>query len=392
MRRNIQRVSMNNIEIRFSRALLLMLLLLGCVEPYYPPDLENNEVDVLIVDGFINASTNAARVSLTKAVGLESEIERVGVSGANVRIESEDGQEFMLQEQFGELSGIYIAEGLTLDFSKLYKLKISMELDKQYESEFIPILETPEIESIAWDPQDDGLDILVNSKEAPDKSKFYRWRFQDTYRYYSPYSSAYIYEDGEIKYRADFEDLLICYQSDFTSPITIGSTTSLSQNTIKNKVIHRVDRNSIKLSSVYSINVQQLSITDKGYDYWLSLDKMTEGLGGLFDPMPGQVIGNMKSITNPGETVVGFFSGSTVQEKRVFIGRTELPPGYSTYKHYLCERDSVLIANLASIPANYMIVDAWGTPMTVGYITSSQECVDCKIYGGGSNVKPDFWP
>jgi hypothetical protein len=379
------------LEIQISGSLLVILFLVSCVEPYYPPDLEKNEADILVVDGFVNASTSAARVNLTKAVGLESEVERVGVSGANVKIESEDGQEFILQEQSGDLSGVYTAEGLILDFTKLYKLKISIGLDKQYESEFIPILETPEIESIAWDPQEDGLDILVNSKEAPDKSKYYRWRFQDTYRYHSPYSSAYIYENGEIKYRADYEDLLICYLSDPTSPIIVGSTRNLSLNTVKNKVIQRINRNSIELSSTYSINVQQLSITEKGYEYWLNLQKMTEGLGGLFDPMPGQVIGNMKSITNPGENVVGFFSGSTVEEKRVFIGRTELPPGYSTYRPYLCERDSVFTKDLDFMSPNSMIVGEWGSP-TIGYLTSNQLCVDCKLYGGGTPVKPDFWP
>jgi hypothetical protein len=386
---------MYTIRIRFSRALLLILFLVGCVEPYYPPDLAT-KVDVLVVDGFINASENTARVSLTKALNLESDVQRLGVTSADVRIESEDGQQFSLIEQLGDVTGIYFAENLSLDLSKKYKLKVFIGFNKEYESELIPILETPEIEEVNWTPHEDGVKILVSSVEATqDKSKYYRWRYQETWRYSAPYGSIYELIDGEVFFRDNFEELFLCYESDPTSDIQLGSAASLSINTIKNKEIHMIDRSSIKISSIYSINVQQLSLTDAGYSYWVNLDKMTESLGGLFDPMPGQVIGNIKNIANPGETVVGFFSGSTVTEKRIFINRRDLPSGYLTYKQSLCEVDTVLIADLKSVPQNNLLIGSVNEPngtSVIGYTMSDKQCVDCKLYGHGTPTKPDFWP
>jgi hypothetical protein len=386
---------MNNIGIRFSRALLLIIFLVGCVEPYYPPDLSDGEVDVLVVDGFINATENAARVGLTRAVGLNSDVQRLGVSSADVRIESEDGQQFILAEQNGDLAGIYVIENLPLDFNKRYKLKVSIGLDKQYESELIPILETPEIEEVTWNPHEDGLKIFVSSTEAPGKSRYYRWRYQETWRYSAPYGSIYTLENGEVSFRTNYEELFICYQSDLTSNIQLGSAASLSVNTIKNKEIHMVDKSSVKLSSMYSINVQQFALTDLGYAYWVNLDKMTESLGGLFDPMPGQVIGNVKSITDPGEVVVGYFSGSTVEEKRLFIDRRELPSGYLQYTQYLCSVDTVLIENLNAVPRGNILIGSVNAPnstQVIGYTHSDAKCIDCALYGEGTPNKPDFWP
>ena len=45
---------------------MALVVAAGCLEPYNPPEISDN-IDFLVVDGFINSSDNIAKVRLTKA-------------------------------------------------------------------------------------------------------------------------------------------------------------------------------------------------------------------------------------------------------------------------------------------------------------------------------------
>jgi hypothetical protein len=389
---------MKNIGRPLSIAFLLIGLLTSCVEPYNPPESNDPNIDILVVDGFIDATAGSVTVSLTKALPLNSEVRRIGVNGAVVKVISDDGVILQLFEQpvsDEESTGYYKADGLTIDLSKKYKLHIERDFSKVYESDLVAILESPEIEDVYFKAEEDALEIYVDSKLAEDKSRYYRWKYQEVYEYHAPYTSSYIYEGGEIKYRQNTDELNVCYSSDLTSQILLGSTDNLAQNIVTQKLINSIDRSSMKLSYIYSINVQQFSLSEEEYTYWYNVDQMTESMGGLFDPMPGQVIGNIRNINDISETVIGYFSGSTVQQKRIFIKRWDLPDHYATFSPRLCEVDTVLNENLGFIPVQNMLIGAVTFPPSTspaGYTMSDRLCIDCMEYGDGVPVKPEFWP
>jgi hypothetical protein len=389
---------MKNIGRSLSIAFLLVVFLASCVEPYNPPESNDQNIDILVVDGFIDATTGTATVVLTKALPLNSDVRRIGVNGAVVKVISEDGAIFQLPElpaSDEENTGIYQGYGLAIDLNKKYKVHIQRDFSKVYESDLVPILESPEIDKVYYKPEEDGLEIYVDSKEAENKSEYYRWKYQEVYEYHAPYTSSYLYEDGEIKYRQNTDELNTCYSSDLTSQILLGSTANLAKNLVTQKLINTVDRESMKLSFVYSINVQQFSLSEEEYTYWFNVDQMTESMGGLFDPMPGQVLGNIRNINDVTEPVIGYFSGSTVQQKRIFIKRWDLPDRYVTYNPRRCEVDTVLNENLNFIPVQNMLLGAVTFPPSTspaGYTMSDRLCVDCMEYGDGVPVKPEFWP
>lgn len=389
---------MKNIGRPFLIVFLLIVSLASCVEPYNPPELNNSNIDILVVDGFIDATAGTATVSLTKAMPLNSAVRRIGVTGAVVRIISEDGIVFQVPElpaSGEESTGFYTAGGLTVDPAKKYKLHIEQDFSKVYESDLVAIMETPEIDEVYWKADDDALKIYVDSKLEEGKSQYYRWKYQEVWEYHAPYTSSYILEDGIVKFRQNTDELNTCYSSDLTSQILLGTTTNLAQNVVTQKLINSIDRTSMKLSATYSINVQQFSLSEEEYTYWYNVDQMTESMGGLFDPMPGQVIGNIRNINDVSETVIGFFAGSTVQQKRIFIRRWDLPDHFVTYRPRLCEIDTVLNADLGTIPIQNMLLGAVTFPPSTspaGYTMSDRLCVDCMEYGDGVPVKPEFWP
>lgn len=142
----------------------------------------------------------------------------------------------------------------------------------------------------------------------------------------------------------------------------------------------------------YSILVKQRALTKEAYTYYDKLKKTTENLGGLFDPQPGQVTGNIKNLSNPGEVVLGYFSGGSEVSERIFIKVNELPLNIRHYQQEgNCYQDTVLVEQLVGLSGGYNLINGVYEQITlVGYTFSSQGCTDCRKMGG-TLTKPDFW-
>ena len=150
----------------------------------------------------------------------------------------------------------------------------------------------------------------------------------------------------------------------------------------------------------FSILVKQYALTQEAYQYWEALKKNTEDIGTLFDPLPSQLTGNVHSLANPEEPVIGYIGASAVQEKRIFVGKEELPEDWRPF-HPACPIDSLLPVPPQTMQdivrrfsgGNYMPVSEiyapMGPPSPIGYMGASIQCVDCRVYG--TNIKPAFW-
>ena len=136
--------------------------------------------------------------------------------------------------------------------------------------------------------------------------------------------------------------------------------------------------------------VTQRTISKEAYIFWTQLQKTTESLGGLFDPMPSEVVGNVHSATNANEAVLGFFSAGEEKRQRIFISNRDLPDNIRIMPSPFCPLDSLKIATVKTLGDHTFLVYPYGTPTTIGYVSSSSECMDCRVKGGVTQ-KPDFW-
>ncbi len=69
----------------------------------------------------------------------------------------------------------------------------------------------------------------------------------------------------------------------------------------------------------YYITVQQLSISEEAYLFFDLLDNQLSINGDIFDPPPATILGNMISLKNPDENVIGYFMATDVAIKSIFI-------------------------------------------------------------------------
>ncbi len=373
------------------RVFLLTLIINGCIEPYDPP-LDNKDINLLVVDGFLDATGDSATVSLTRTLPVKS-AESVPVeSGAEVWIESDEGSVFALTEF---APGLYQGDVPGAGTQARYSLRIRTAANREYASEFVTAIETPAIDSITYAAKNDGLEIAVNTHDETNLSRNYRWSYVETYEYRARFNSIWILDGDVSGQRPSDQSIHTCWKTDPSTGIIVASTKHLETSVVSKFPLTFIDGSSKKISVTYSLLVRQQALTDEAYEYWMNLERTTENLGGLFDPLPSEVQGNVSSITNPGETVIGLFGAGTVQEKRIFIDRDNLPPSLGGFYRgdAGCALDTLYNDELDQFhpPSAVIVAPIYVSGVgIIGYTTTTKACGDCRAFGG-TTVMPNFW-
>lgn len=369
----------------FLRIIPFLVIVFGCVEPYNPPAIRE-VVDLLVVDGFIDATNNSANVRLSKATPLAETGAGAPERFATVVIEDDEGNSFPLIEME---PGEYVLSSGPFSFSRKYRVVIDGQNNKRYHSDFIELIRTPIIDSVTWKSgiQHHGVDIFVNTHDDTNNTHYYQWTFDETWEYTSNFPTAFRIQDGVVL--PIEENLYHCWSSEASNEILVGSTVQLSADVIRDFRLLSIPVPSLRLSHRYSMLVKQRAISKETYDFYFQLKKSTESLGGLFDPMPAQVLGNLHS-DNPDEPVLGYFSGGEITEKRIFIRLSDLPADLIELPGYNCPIDTVTLAEVPNT-ANIVLINSYGSPAILGYTTApDRNCMDCRDEGG-TLTRPDFW-
>jgi hypothetical protein len=358
----------------------------SCIEPYNPPG-STQTIDNLVVDGFLNYTDSSSLVLLSKAAALGSVEAPSPELNATVQIEDEAGTRNTLTE-IG--NGSYSIQKMNVNPSLKYRLLIQRNNQENYESEFIALKIAPPIDSITYSAssQREGLNIYVNTHDATGNTQYYQWTYQETWEYNSSHFSAYRVVEGEAV--PQDKNINQCWISNPSSEILIASSTQLTSDIIRNFQLMFIPVGSRKLNRKFSLEVQQRALTKEGYEFWSQLRKTTENLGSLFDPLPSQVVGNLKSSDGNDKAVLGYFSGGHVAKKRIFIEFQDLPVDLKKIARIYCPVDTIEVALLKSYH-DINLIGPWGYPTITGWLTSGYSgCMDCRE-DGGVLARPDFW-
>jgi hypothetical protein len=366
-------------------------LLTSCVEPFAFKGV-STAPNYLVVDGFIDTGKDSAFVVLSHTIPLSANEPPMPEFGAAVTLSDDQGKIYNLVESF---AGTYTISHAGFELDREYKLTIQTGDEKRYSTVPIRLINTPPIDSLTWQFDDGEIDILVNSHGSAGDSKYYRWKVSEAWDYTAPYLAIYRIINHEVVEQTVEESWYRCWAQNSPSTIIIGSTSMLNENTVRNLKVMSIPPRSIRLVRKYSINVTQQALSEEAYSYWLSLKKTTESVGGLFDPLPSEVRGNITCETNPEERVIGFFSGGNISSKRIYIKSTELPLNYDRFRFPYCNLDTLDIEDVPQQPDRSLIFPVYsppaaGPPSVIAYVFSSTDCTDCRAYGG-TTTRPIFW-
>ena len=371
-------------KINIIHAILIIVLFHNCIDPYNPPEI-TAERSYLVIDGNYIAG-EASQVKLSMTQNLNDDQETQVIAGANVQLE--DGEERSFE--YIEISpGVYQLPATDIPLNTLVRLKVAWQ-GQQYLSQYVSILPTPEIDSVNFSIEDDGVQFYVNTNDPDNNTRYYRWRYSETWQLTSAFQSNFIFEDGEVVNRTD--DIYTCWDSDESKEIYVGTSNNLEQDVIYLFPLHKVAANSQRLRIKYSVLVEQYALTREAHDYYKELKNNTENLGTLFDPLPFQLNGNFTNTSSPEEPVIGYFYAVKPTRSRIFVTPNDHEFFIRNNLSSTCELDTVLTADVPDEAGSKLIVSEYYSefgPGILGYFMASPRCVDCRFRG--TNVEPEFW-
>lgn len=385
-----------------TKRLLMLSLLIGivvicCKKPYAPTAISSPN-HYLVVEGTINTGQDSTIFKLSRTVNLSGQTSSNPVLQAQVAVLDNQNGSYPLAE-LG--NGRYGAPPLNLDVTRQYKISIKTSDGKEYASDLVNVKPTPPIDSVGYTIQSKGMQVFANSHDPENKTRYYRWEYQETWQFHAKYQSQWVSDGTQMVLRTAAQDIYSCFGNDASTSIILGSSAKLSQDVIDHQEIVVVDPTSEKIETRYSILVKQYALQPDEYNFWVNLKKNTEQLGTIFDPQPSNINGNIHCITNPSEPVIGYIGATNVQSKRIFVSSDKLPLTWTPTYPYTCELDSIFYCLgracfnqvqellIPNNPTLYYGVSALPQGGPAGFLGSSQECVDCTIRG--TKKRPDFW-
>jgi hypothetical protein len=384
-------------------ALFIAIAAIGCKKAFFPQAITSDKNKYLVIEGVINNGTDSTIIKLSRTQKIDTTHTISAETGAIVSVESDANTGYKLTET---VPGTYVAGPTGLDAAHKYRLHIKTADNKEYVSDYIAVKNAPPIDSVGFFAQANGVQLYVNSHDATNNTRYYRWDYQETWRFHAAYRSGY-YSNGvdSLKARRVVDQVYDCFAGDASSSVSLVSTTKLAQDIVYQAPLTVIAATSEKIETRYSVLVKQYALSSDAYAFWLNLQNNTEKLGSIFDVQPSDNATNYRCVNNPTELVVGYLSVGATTTKRIFISADQLLKSYSPVYPYPCQLDTAFetpphkgtIPIGALIPTNspYEPVSAlylppanpFGNPTAFTY--STVLCVDCTVRG--TRAAPSFW-
>jgi len=374
------------------------LLALTLVAPHckkaYTPKLKQANNNYLVVGGIINTSSNGVTtIFLSRTVNLSDSNTNVPEYNATVTIEGKSGVKYLLTPAPG---GAYNSDTLSLDNTDQYRLDISTQDGDQFQSDFVSCRQTPPIDSVSWQqeaPPTQNVNLFVNTHDPMDSSRYYWWDYVETWEYQSPLTTIYGVQNDLIYLLDSSQQVHVCWMNHVSTDLLLATNIQLSQDVISQQPVLTIPHLDSRLYYRYSILVNQYTLTREAYQYWQTIKTNSQELGTLFDPQPSQLTGNVRSLKNPNEPVVGFVSAARQQQMRIFIDHSQLENwNFDPLGEAACS-----IKFIDQNASNYAIFNYPDTSYAPWYFVSNgtifiakRMCLNCTLMGG-TNQQPSFW-
>jgi hypothetical protein len=388
-------------RIIYSSLLFIFLLSAGsCVTPITPQLNVNDLKPTLVVDGQITDQAGPFRVKLTKTVPVSDLDSSKPVLNAEVSIIDDQGHSFQLN---GNSDGIYETEKKNLKAipGNRYTLTITtLEDGLRYTSTPALMQAVPDIDTVYFEEithpritqgvayEDTWLNILLNTHDTSENTKYWRWEFEETWELNMVTDPVKV--DHSLQYTENYswifvlpiDNKKICWVTKPSASILVASTAKNSVDELKGFIVQSIGPQDTRLHIRYSILVKQYSLDQCSYNYWNQLKDVNENSGSLNTKIPAPVFGNITCCEGTGKAL-GYFAASSVKEKRIFINRSD---------HHL----ETININSECTYFDYNVPPTqqkiyFGPDVISGspVYTSTTGCADCTLYG--TNVKPPFW-
>tara|TARA_R110002073_G_scaffold108336_1_gene243301 strand:+ start:9215 stop:10378 length:1164 start_codon:yes stop_codon:yes gene_type:complete len=241
----------------------------------------------------------------------------------------------------------------------------------------------------------DGIAVYVDSFDPTNSSKYYGYESDETYQIVAPYwvpDQFIIINQDPIQFEIGprTKEERECYITLKSFDRLYVKTTLLSEDRISKLLIKFIPFNDLRVNSRYSVLVRQYIQTAEAFRFRETLNNLSTSQSLFSQSQPGFLAGNISSVDNPDEKVIGFFEVSTVSEKRFFLNRSDYttePFSWFCRPYEPSPPDTPTLSTL--IRLDRVSYFSGGRAPFDPIVVVQKACGDCTELG--SNIKPNFW-
>ena len=248
-----------------------------------------------------------------------------------------------------------------------YYVRITLLDNNVFESEPETLIPTGDIEKvyyefderIDWKSEDfiepqNGFNVYVDAKVLPEQEGLIRWRTTGTWELKTypelrtelipgpggtyivqpapTPCSGYIYVKQskipgsgrtELLYQKGPCSCCLCWINQYDSQPLL-SDPRFDSDGVKRKFLTFIPASRRMFYAKYHVQVEQMSLSKKSYDFWNTVMKQRQTGSDLFQTPPPKSVGNMRTVTG-NDKVFGYFGASSVKVSSFFIERDAIP-------------------------------------------------------------------
>lgn len=306
----------------------------------------------------------------------------------------------------------YVVDLTSADMNDEYMLHVLRRPDgREYVTSWSRPLPPPVISKMSYTNDESSVTVLVSADGG--SSQHFKWDYEEVYEFHAEYQAMYLYntdympgvgedpeDPGRIYIRnPDRFKNYYCWKYSNSMEMGLASTIVQTENLLVDYPVTTIPRNSLRLQSLYSINMKMRCISADAYLFLDNIRNNSNISGDLFSPVPSDVRGNIRCVTDSTEWVVGYVDVCAVASKRFFIDNDSeklyIPEYRLESPLYIPEADKNGLYNFATLYKDgarpVMLFGGEMFPSKTNMQWASIRCVDC-VANGGSKRKPEYWP
>jgi hypothetical protein len=336
---------------------LAFLTLDACIEPF---DINIGVArETIVVDGLLTDQPGPHTVQIFKSSDLSDQLNSVyTINGATVVLKDDQGATLVLRETS---PGKYETPlGFQPIIGRYYHIEFTLSENEHFES--TPELLTPvgDIKNLYYEfekKQDpsledqlnprNGFNVYIDADLDPAQKNMVRWRTTGMFQIRTfpeskkegqsgpkgeivmvpapPPCSGWAYNTKlGLRYVKECT-CCDCWVSQYDQIPQVADQQLISGNEVKRRHVLFVPAGRRFFHKKYYVEVEQMSVSQRAFDFWESVKKQKETSSDLFQTPSGKTAGNVKSTGTTKTPVVGLFEVSAVKRKSLFIDPSAVP-------------------------------------------------------------------
>ncbi|MBS1947058.1 MAG: DUF4249 domain-containing protein [Bacteroidetes bacterium] len=300
----------------------MIFLTFGCIKKISPPIRESNPI--LVVEGIITTQPPPYSIKLSYSGHFTTsyiDSTQIFINDAKVTIADDNGDSSVckLTSQGNYQSNDSNFIGIV---GHTYTLKVYLANGKTYISKPETILPVSAIDSVSVVYDSSTIEnvrpnqfiVSAHSLDPGDKKNYYRW----TSSGYFPRKS---WGEPCVPFGPSCADpyMCTCYAlcEQYVEDTKIDV---LSDKLIDGREINQpVFSSPIYWYGKHFIEIKEYSLTEAAYSFWEQYLGQTSRTGGILDPLPAPLLGNVYNQADRNDIALGLFSASDVYVKKIII-------------------------------------------------------------------------